>query len=172
MVFETERLCLRKIALEDAPFIFELLNSPDWLKYIGNRGITDLEKAKTYIKDRYFPSYDNGLGNFIVTLKDSDLPIGSCGLYKRENLDYPDIGFAFLPKYVGKGYGYEAATAILNYAFEDLKVEKLYGFTVPYNLPSIKLLEKLGLKNKGEFTLEGDDEELLLFEKVNLLSEK
>ena len=165
MVFETERLCLRKITLEDASFIFELLNSPDWLKFIGNRGISDLEKAKEYIKNRYFPSYDNGLGNFIVTLQDSQEPIGSCGLYKRENLDYPDIGFAFLPKYVGKGYGYEAATAILNYAFEDLKVEKLYGFTVPYNLPSIKLLEKLGLKNKGKFMLDGDEEELLLFEK-------
>lgn len=165
MIFETERLYLRKITLEDAPFVFKLLNSPDWLKYIGNREISDLEKARAYIKDRYFPSYDNGLGNFIVTLNDSQEPIGSCGLYQRDNLDYPDIGFAFLPKYVGKGYGYEAATAILNYAFEDLKVEKLYGFTVPYNLPSIKLLEKLGLKNKGKFTLDGDEEELLLFEK-------
>ena len=163
-MFQTERLHLRKINPEDAPFVFELLNSPGWLKYIGDRGISDLKKAEAYIEERYLPSYKNGLGNFIVVHKGSGKPIGSCGLYKRDNLEYPDIGFAFLPEFLGKGYGYEAASAMLKYALTDLKLEKVLGFTVDYNVASIKLLEKLGLKNVGTFQLEDDDEELLLFQ--------
>ncbi|MCB0457100.1 MAG: GNAT family N-acetyltransferase [Flavobacteriaceae bacterium] len=164
MDFSTPRLAIRKITVEDALFIFELLNSPDWLKYIGNRGIDSLEAAQAYIEKNYVPNYQNGLGNFLVTLSSSYIPIGTCGLFKRENLEFPDIGFAFLPDYVGKGYGYEAASVVLNYALKELKLTKLYGFTVPNNSASIKLLEKLGLQNKGSFTLEGDEAELLLFE--------
>lgn len=163
-MFQTERLHIRKIDIKDAPFVFELLNSPGWLQYIGDRGVSDLKKAEAYIEERYFPSYKNGLGNFIVVHKDFGKPIGSCGLYKRDNLEYPDIGFAFLPEYLGKGYGYEAASAMLEYALTDLKLEKVLGFTVDYNVASIKLLEKLGLKNVGTFQLEDDDEELLLFQ--------
>lgn len=163
-MFQTGRLYLRKISILDAPFFFELLNSPSWLEFIGDRGVDSVEKAEAYIENNYLPSYKNGLGNFLVTLSSSHLPIGSCGLFKRENLEFPDIGFAFLPEYVGKGYGYEAASVVLDYAIKELKLTKLYGFTVPNNIASIKLLEKLGLQNKGPFTLEGDEAELLLFE--------
>ncbi len=164
MLFETQRLVLRKISNKDASFVFELLNSPGWLQYIGDRGVSDLKKAETYIEERYVPSYENGLGNFIVVLKETGKSIGSCGLYKRDNLDHPDIGFAFLPEYLGKGYGYEAASAMLDYALTDLKLQKVLGFTVDYNVASIKLLEKLGLKKTGIFQFEDDDEELLLFQ--------
>ena len=163
-MFQTERLHIRKIDIKDAPFVFELLNSSGWLQYIGDRGVSDLKKAEAYIEERYLPSYKNGLGNFIVVHKDSGKPIGSCGLYKRDNLEYPDIGFAFLPEFLGKGYGYEAAATLLEYALTDLKLEKVLGFTVDYNVASIKLLEKLGLKNVGTFQLEDDDEVLLLFQ--------
>lgn len=163
-MFQTKRLQIRKITSSDAPFVFELLNSPGWLKYIGDRGVSDLKKAEAYIEERYVPSYKNGLGNFIVVLIETGEAIGSCGLYKRDNLEFPDIGFAFLPNYLGKGYGYEAASVILDYALTDLKLEKVLGFTVDYNVASIKLLEKLGLKNVGTFRLEDDHEELLLFQ--------
>lgn len=164
MLFETQRLVLRKISNKDASFVYELLNSPGWLQYIGDRGVSDLKKAEAYIEERYLPSYENGLGNFIVVLKETGKSIGSCGLYKRDNLDHPDIGFAFLPEYLGKGYGYEAASAMLDYALIDLKLQKVLGFTVDYNVASIKLLEKLGLKKTGIFQFEDDDEELLLFQ--------
>ena len=163
-MFQTQRLSLRKITLNDAPFIFELLNSPLWLKYIGDRGVATLEKAEAYIEENYLTSYKNGLGNFVVTLVSNSLPIGTCGLYKRKNLEFPDIGFAFLPEYIGKGYGFEAASAILEYALKELKLPTLYGITLPENKASISLLEKLGLQNKGPFRMEDDSEEILLFE--------
>ena len=165
-MFQTPRLYLRKISVLDAPFIFELLNSPDWLTYIGDRGIDSIEKAEAYIEKNYLPSYQNGLGIFVVTLCSSHVPIGTCGLYQRDTLDHPDIGFAFLPKYIGKGYGFEAASVVVKYALENLKLAALYGFTLPENIASIKLLEKLGLQNKGSFKLEQDEETLLLFELI------
>ncbi|MAO07791.1 MAG: RimJ/RimL family protein N-acetyltransferase [Alteromonas sp.] len=162
-MFHTERLHLRKLTMEDAPFIFNLLNTPDWIKYIGDRRITSIDKAAEYIEKNYLPSYQDGLGNFLVEFQTDQTSIGCCGLYKRENLKYPDIGFAFLPEFYGKGYGYESAYLLLEYALKDLQLKKVLGFTVAHNEPSIKLLEKLGLKKEGTFHFEEDSEELLLF---------
>lgn len=163
MLLETSRLQLRRLTIDDAAFTFELLNSPGWLANIGDRGISSIEKAKEYIETKYFESYVNGLGNFAVVLKDTGEAIGTCGLYQRDNLDYPDIGFAFLPMHFGKGYAFEAAFALKEYAFHSLKLERLYGFTLPTNEPSKRLLGKLGMKQKGTITFEDDPEELLLY---------
>lgn len=147
----------------DAPFVYELLNSPLWLRFIGDRGVHSLEDAEKQIVEKYLPSYKNGLGNFLVVEKQTGKSIGSCGLYQRDNLDHPDIGFAFLPEFFGKGYGWEAASAIKSYAFNQLKLTTLLGFTLPNNSASRKLLEKLGLRVTGTFQFEKESEELLLY---------
>lgn len=164
VLIETERLRLREYTIEDAPFIYELMNSEGWLKYIGDRNIKTVADAEAYIEKNYLPSYDlNGFGAFIVELKVSGKSIGSCGLYKRENLKHPDVGFAFLSEYSGNGFGFEAANAVLNFARESLNIQTILGFTLPDNIASIKLLEKLGLKQKGTYYIKDDSEELLLF---------
>jgi len=163
MFLETDRIYLRRLSKDDAFFIYTLLNSPGWLEYIGDRGVSSIEKAVAYIEEKYLPSYKDGLGNFCVVQKNDDLPVGTCGLYLRDNLDAPDIGFAFLPEFIGKGYAYEASSALKDYALNDLKLEKLYGFTLPNNVASINLLKKLGLKESGTMQFEDDPEELLLF---------
>lgn len=151
------------MTVEDAPFVYELLNSPLWLRFIGDRGVHSLEDAEKQIVDKYLPSYKNGLGNFLVVEKQTGKSIGSCGLYQRDNLDHPDIGFAFLPEFFGKGYGWEAASAIKSYAFDQLKLTTILGFTLPNNSASRKLLEKLGLRVTGTFQFEKESEELLLY---------
>lgn len=166
-LLRTDRLILRRLTFEDAFFVYELMNSPGWLNNIGDRGITSIDKAKEYIETKYFNSYVNGLGNFAVALKETGTLIGTCGLYKREHLEHPDIGFAFLPEYNGKGYAYESALALKEYAQTELKLERLYGFTLPNNTPSKKLLIKLGMMEKGTTTFENDPEVLTLFE-INL----
>ena len=161
---ETERLRLREYTVDDAPFIFELMNSEGWLNYIGDRNIKTVEDAKKYIEEKYLPSYTlNGHGAYIVILKETGKSIGSCGLYKREDLKHPDIGFAFLSEYLGKGYGYESAQAVVQYAKEKLKINTVLGFTLPENIASVKLLEKIGLQNCGTYLIKDDPQELLLF---------
>ena len=143
---ETERLLLREYAPSDAPFIFNLMNSEGWIKNIGDRGIKTLANAEAYMRRNYLHSYEKfGFGPYMVSLKDSGIPIGSAGLYKRDNLDHPDIGFAFLPEFVNKGYAFESANAVMKFGLETLKLRTITGITLPENLSSIKLLKKLGL---------------------------
>jgi len=164
ILLETERLQLREYSKEDAAFIYELMNSEGWLTFIGDRNIISLEDAEKYIQNFYLPSYiQNGYGAYIVILKELNKPIGSCGLYKREDLEYPDVGFAFLGSYSGKGYGFEAAGAVLKHAKELFNITTVMGIVQPNNIASIRLLEKLGLKRKCTYIFKDTSEELLLF---------
>lgn len=163
-LLETKRLELHKITVDDAPFYLKLFNSESWLQFIGDRKVRSISDAKVYIKKNYLPSYEtHGYGSYTVRLKKNGDTIGACGLYKREGLEHPDIGFAFLHEYTGKGYGYESAKAVLDYARDTLKIETILGFTVHYNTASIKLLEKLGLQPAGTYRFKDDAEELMLF---------
>jgi len=163
-LLETTRLRLHEITVADAPFYVKLFNSEGWIKYIGDRGVHTISDAEAYIKKNYLPSYEkHGYGSYTVQLKETNETIGACGLYKRDNLDHPDIGFAFLGEYLGKGYGYEAASAVMEYAQTTLGIQKVLGFTLEDNVASIMLLEKLGLQKSGTYLFENDKEELLLF---------
>ena len=162
MKIETDRLIIRKYTINDAPFIYKLMNSESWLKNIGDRNINSIEDAEAYLQKNYLSIYEKeGFGPYSVSLKDGT-PIGSAGLYKRENLDKPDIGFAFLSEFMNKGYAFEAANAVMRYASEELGIKKIVGFTLPHNTASIKLLKKLGLVEIGTYKYD-DSEELLLF---------
>ena len=135
---ETERLNLREYTLEDAPFIFKLMNSEGWLKNIGDRNIKTIEDAEAYMQKNYLSSYEkHGFGPLLVSLKETNEPIGSSGLYKRNNLEHPDVGFAFLSEFGNNGYAFESTQAVMKYASEALKLETIVGITLPENIPSI-----------------------------------
>lgn len=132
----TNRLVIRKYTLDDAAFIYKLMNSEGWLKNIGNRNINSVEEAEIYLEKNYLSSYkQHGFGAYLVSLNDGT-KIGSAGLYHRENLEHPDIGFALLSKFMNMGYAYEAATAIMKCASEELGISKIVGLPCPImNLP-------------------------------------
>src|SRR5687768_14272461 len=116
-VLETDRLVLRWVTTDDAEFILALLNDPAWLQFIGDKGVRTLEDARDYILRSPVDMYRRlGFGLYLTELKEGGVPIGLCGVLKRDGLDDVDIGFAFLPAYRAKGYGYEAASAVLAHA--------------------------------------------------------
>ncbi len=164
MVIRTPRLNLRLLTPDDAGFILELLNSPGWLQYIGDRGVKTRSDAEAYIGERIVKSYrDNGFGLYLMALKDGQLPIGMCGLIRRPGLDDIDIGFALLPQYTGQGYAFEAAAAVMDFARNELKIPRIVAITLPANKASISLLEKIGLRFERMIQLPGDPEELMLY---------
>jgi len=164
-ILETERLVLCRQSEDDATFILELLNSPGWLKYIGDRGVKTTSDAEKYILEGAMKSYElNGFGLYVTKLREGDIPIGICGLIKRPGLDQVDIGFAFLERYAGQGYGFESASAIMKYAREVLRLGIIVAITMEHNEPSIKLLNKLRFNFKEMVQLPGSVEELMLFE--------
>jgi len=105
---------------------------------------------------------DNGFGLCLVELKEGT-SIGMCGILKRDTLENPDIGFSFLPEFMGKGYAFEIADAVINYAKNSLKLKTIFAITVPTNKRSIQLLEKIGLKFSKTIYTPVDNEELMLF---------
>ena len=145
-IVETERLVLRELdSATDAEFIFALLNTPKFLQYIGDRGVRTVGEAAVFIDERYRQSYrDHGYGLYTVARKDNDAQVGMCGFVKRDNFEFPDIGFAFLPEYERMGYGFESATAMLEYGHQTLGFSRVLAITSPDNDASGKLLAKLG----------------------------
>lgn len=164
-ILDTARIRLRKFTLDDADFIIELLNAPGWLRFIGDRNVRSVSQAITYLKEGPMKSYtDHGFGLYLVERKDPAAAIGMCGLLKRDSLEHPDIGFAFLPKYTGNGYAVEAAQATLLYAQEHLKISTVAAITKADNQKSIRLLESIGLKYVRTMQPEGTDGGLLLYQ--------
>ena len=124
-ILETERLVLREFNINDAEFILELLNTPAWIEFIGDKKIHTLQDAENYLEKGPIDSYNkNGFGLWLILLKDGSIPIGMCGLVNRESLDDIDIGFAFLPEHSKLGYGFEIAYATMNYARNVLGITK------------------------------------------------
>ncbi|MBC8756840.1 GNAT family N-acetyltransferase [Kordia sp. YSTF-M3] len=161
-ILETERLRLREFKLSDADFILQLVNTPLWIQFIGNKNIRTHGVAEEYIQNNLQKSYKkNGFGLWLMELKETSKSIGMCGLVNRESLDDVDIGFALLPSYERNGYTFEAAKATLNYAKETLNIDKIVAITDPKNVASIGLLNKIGLQFEKEVHLSEDDVVLL-----------
>jgi RimJ/RimL family protein N-acetyltransferase len=163
-VLETDRLVLRWLSADDAEFILELLNDPAFLRFIGDKGVRTLEDARNYIWNGPVDMYARlGFGLYRVGLKEGSVPIGMCGLIKRDGLDDVDIGFAFLPQFRAQGYAYEAAAAVMAYGKDVLCLKRIVAITSTDNYASGRLLEKLGLRFERMIRLSADAEEVRLF---------
>lgn len=163
-VLETDRLTLRLPTTTDAAFILELLNNPSWIQFIGNHHVKTIEDAKAYILNKTIRMYEQfGFCLYLVEQKEFHTPIGLCGLIKRDSLEDVDIGFAFLPKYWGKGYAYESAAAVMVYGKDTLGLNRIVAITTKDNHASAKLLKKLGLQFERFIQIPTDPEELRLF---------
>lgn len=167
MLTETKRLIIEKFTLDDAPFLKALVNTPHFLKHVGDKNIKTTKDAEVYIEKTHFKSYEtHGFGFYKLVLKENNKPIGTCGLVKRDELEDIDIGFAFLEAYEKKGFGFEASNEIMKLAKNQFHIKNLLAITVPYNTGSIKLLEKLGFVFEKKVKPFVDDEELMLFAKT------
>jgi len=163
-VLETDRLILRLLVTDDAPFILQLVNDPDWLRYIGDKGVHNLDDARAYVENGPMAMYERvGFGLFAVELKASGVPIGMCGLIKRDTLPDVDIGFAFLPQFRAHGYGREAARATLAYGRDVVGLKRIIAITSPDNDASGRLLEAVGLRFERNFDISADDRSVRLY---------
>ena len=164
---ETERLFLKPVLIGDAPFILKLYNSPTFMQFIGDRKLRTLEDAENYITQKFHPQLERlGYGNYLIVRKSNQEKIGAVGIFQREGLEVNDIGFSFLDEFQGKGYGFEAASKLLEVAFSDFNLKKIAALTSKENIASQKLIEKLGLKFMKMAKILHDEKELLYYEKI------
>ncbi|WP_304344273.1 GNAT family N-acetyltransferase [Chryseobacterium koreense] len=164
-IIETERLLLKPMSTDDSQLIFELYNSPNFIRFIGDRNIKTVDDAENYIKEKFLPQIERlGYGNYLITRKEDGKKIGSVGIFERDGLDVHDIGFSFLPEFEKKGYGYESASKLMEVGFKEFGLKKISAITTKENISSQKLIEKLGLKFQKMVSLPNDEEELRYYE--------
>jgi RimJ/RimL family protein N-acetyltransferase len=157
-------LTLRRLEIGDAEFIIGLLNDPSFLRFIGDKGVRTLDDAREYISNGPIASYERfGFGMYLTERKDDAVPIGICGLLKREALKDVDVGFAFLPQFWSKGYAFESASAVMAYGRNVLGLTRIVAITSPDNEASLRLLGKLGMKFESMVRLSAESPEIRLF---------
>jgi RimJ/RimL family protein N-acetyltransferase len=161
---ESGRLCLRRVMLDDADLMLAVWNDPAFVRNVGDRRVRTLEQAHKELEAGVLRLYaEFGYGPYVMVRKSDGARIGICGLFKRDNLDCPDIGFALLPAYCGRGYAGEAALAVIDHARDELSLGALAAIVSPGNVPSVRLIEKLGLSFDRMITMPGDEQATCLY---------
>ena len=161
LISETEQLIIRQLTLDDAEFIIQLLNEEAFIRYIADKNVRTHADAVNYLTNGPLASYrDYGFGLNLVLLKETATPIGICGLLKREELDYPDLGYAFLTEFCKKGYATEAASSVLNVGMKDHSLNTVLAVTLLDNEGSNRLLQKIGFELKETMALYGSQNNL------------
>lgn len=166
-LYQTQRLIIRRFTLEDACFIVQLLNQDSFIRYIADKNVHTLDDATQYLNQGPLKSYaQHGFGLNLVALKESNQPIGMCGLIKRPELDCPDIGYALLDDYCGQGYGFEAANVVLGQGMKEHQIDTVQAITLPDNAASNGLLIKLEFKLIDQIALYDSLNNLYQIQKV------
>src|SRR3954447_14704541 len=168
-IAETARLRLRELDPGDAPFILELVNEPAWLQHIGDKHVATVEDAKRYIRDSVLRMYERlGYGLYLVESRDRGEALGICGLVKRDSLDCPDLGFAFLQRYWNRGYAAEAARAALSHGASVLGLPRILAIVSRDNERSARLLGRLGFRFVRVMPVaNGDEVDVYCIEELN-----
>lgn len=161
---QTDRLLLKRLTLDDAGLMLKIWNDPAFIRYVGDRGVRTLEEARQALLEGAFMLYRQyGYGPYSMSLKAQGTKVGICGLFRRENLEHPDIGFAVLPGYCGNGLAGEAAAAVMTHASDDLGIDYLTAIVSPENRASVSLIRKLGLEFQRGITMPGEEHEISLY---------
>ncbi|NER84388.1 MAG: GNAT family N-acetyltransferase [Leptolyngbya sp. SIO1D8] len=167
-LLETERTVIDPITINDASFFVKLVNSPDWLHFIGDRNVSNIDDACRYLQNDFLRSYtDNGFGYYLVRTTPKQVPIGICGFLQKPTLENPDFGFALLPDYYGQGFAIESCRAVLDYGIQAFGFSILDAVTTPDNARSMRLLEKLGFQHHGTTSGSTGDDELMFYRWTN-----
>lgn len=162
---ETDRILLERSREDHWPFLLKLLNSPKWIKNIGDRKVYTEADARKYLLEKIMPNADDkkGYGQLCIIRKEDYKIVGVTGIYKRPGLDHADIGFALLPEFEGNGYAHEASSTLLDFIKNQGILNRVEGITIPSNKASQRLLEKLGLSYEKMVTIPDDPVELMLY---------
>ncbi|MFT4249408.1 MAG: GNAT family N-acetyltransferase [Pseudomonas sp.] len=166
VTIETERLRLRELEPErDAASMLALLNDPAFIAGIADRGVRSVAQAADYLRGWHGAQYARyGFGHYALELRETGTFIGTTGLIQRADLALADIGYGLLSAHHRRGYAEEAARAVMAHARDALGMRGLCGIVSPGNAASVRLLEKLGLRRCGEYTLAEEREPLAYYE--------
>lgn len=152
---ETDRLILRKFKESDAQVFFEYRTNSQVALYQGEGWVNySLEQAEEFVKEQmgFEPGIPDTWFQIAIELKNAGTLIGDLAIHTLpQDINQVEIGFTISPIYQKKGFGIEAVRCILWYIFNVLHKHRVIAITDVRNEPSIKLLEKVGMRKEGHF---------------------
>lgn len=149
-ILTTPRLLLRWFHPDDTDFLLGLLNEPSWIAGIRDAGVRNREGALAHMQTKLIAPYArDGHGFWLVQRREDGERLGLCGVFQREGLPLPDLGYGFAARHHGQGYAREAATACRDYAAQVLGLKTVLAITSPSNAASESLLKDLGFQDRG-----------------------
>ncbi|MDO4333263.1 MAG: GNAT family N-acetyltransferase [Eubacteriales bacterium] len=143
-ICETPRLVLREMTEADLDFLYEMQRDEEAARFLGGLSHdweTERQKLAAY-RHNVYGFY--GFGIWLVVEKESGRPVGMAGLQMRDGFETPELGFAIASPYRRKGYAQEACRAVLQYAKEELELDRVRAVVDQDNFKSRRLCEKLG----------------------------
>lgn len=161
IICHSQRLALRQFNFNDSRFIIRLLNEKSFIENIADKQVRTTSDAQHYLTTGPMASYSlHGFGLYAILLKDTvknnePIIIGMCGLLKRPELEFPDLGYALLPEFCGKGYAREAAEAVLKNDMKKFKLNTILAVTSRTNKRSHQLLTNINFNFIGTTQLYG-----------------
>jgi len=155
-IIETNRLLLRPFTMDDVEASYQMNLDPEVSRYTGDGGVVDIFEMRNRIKDVIEGDYAKyGFGRFVVEWKETNEFIGFSGLKFLPDYDFVDLGYRFLQRFWGKGIATEAANASLDFAFQELKLNKVHAFAIRENQASTHVIDKLGFSFEKEIVDDG-----------------
>ena len=163
MIFETERLYLRKITQDDLADLAEILQNPN-VMYAYEHDFSDND-VQVWLNRQIERYNKNGVGLWAVILKDTNEMIGQAGLTMQpyKNTEVLEIGYLLKEKFWHFGYAREAAGGCKKYAYENLHENKVCSIIKADNLASIKVAESIGMSKEDEFITQYYNGDMLHF---------
>ena len=151
-VIETERLLLRKPSADDLDFYFGLCSRPENNLFNPEGPMTSIARAEGGLGKILQHWEKRGFGLWIIIEKSTDEVIGAGGLNYRAygDLERLNLGFRLDKNFWGRGYAPELGKFAVQFAFNELKKNEVYGLVRPEHSASIKVLEKCGMTLYGE----------------------
>ncbi len=149
---ETERLLIRRLRLDDAPAMLEILSDAETVRFWGRPMMTELEQAENYTRENLRWMEDGHCLYWGVEEKASGRMIGTCALFRLDSSNRRgEIGYLLNRAFWQRGIMSETLASVIHYAFTELKLHRLEADTDPGNEASIRLLERFGFQREGLF---------------------
>lgn len=146
---ETERLSIRELEESDLEFVSQMLGCPNTMRFWPRP--YSREEALEWIRSHQRRYREHGHGYWLLSLKDTAVPIGQVGLLRQELDTGPEVGLGYIlyEPFWGNGYATEAAAACLDYGFRELGRNRVVILIRPENSASVRVAQRLGAQRVG-----------------------
>jgi len=153
---ETERLILRNILPTDVDGMFELDSDSEVHRYLGNKPFKSKSQSEEVINNTIKQYEEFGIGRWAMVDKQTNEFMGWSGLKLNTvtlngYTNFFDVGYRIIRRFWGNGYATESSIAALDYGFNTLKLDTIYGITEIGNQASHHVLLKIGLNYIEDF---------------------